>query len=75
MRFDSIPSGNIYHGYPVYPHHAGSQRHVCDRVLIIRHGELALDSTLEALKQSNRLKLQSSAAWKKSSMRLNSIRD
>ncbi|MBK8973218.1 MAG: ABC transporter ATP-binding protein [Hahellaceae bacterium] len=38
---------------------------MCDRVLIIRHGELALDSTLEALKQSNRLLLKSTAPLEK----------
>jgi ABC-2 type transport system ATP-binding protein len=31
---------------------------ICDRVLVIRHGELALDSTLNALQQSNRIVLQ-----------------
>src|SRR5690606_10844673 len=31
---------------------------VCDRVLMIRHGELALDSTLAELQQSNRIRLR-----------------
>ncbi len=34
---------------------------MCDRVLIIRAGELALDASLEALRQSNRLLLRTSA--------------
>lgn len=36
---------------------------MCDRVLIIRHGELALDSTLQELRHSNRLLLQTSAPF------------
>src|SRR5690554_1676835 len=35
---------------------------VCDRVLMIRHGELALDSTLAELQQSNRVLLTTSLA-------------